>query len=126
MVAGSENAEEAIVVEASDPNRVVLNRGSSHGVERGQEFVIYALSENELEDPVSGETLGRLERVKALGTVVNVQDRMCTIELERGYPVKHRVGRSSTFQAFPGIKIGDPPPDSLVRPEIGDRAKPMT
>lgn len=68
MSARDGNAQEAIVVEASDPNRVVLNRGSSHGVERGQEFLIYALSENELEDPASGETLGRLERVKALGT----------------------------------------------------------
>jgi hypothetical protein len=117
--------EEAVVVEASDPVRIVLNRGASHGVEAGHEFLIYDLSAEELEDPESGDSLGRLERVKGTGVVINVQERMCTVELDHGYPARKRVGRKSAFQAFPGLEAEEPQPGSPSRPEVGDRAKPL-
>lgn len=119
------DVEEAIVIEASEPNRVVLNRGSSHSVEAGQGFLIFKLDEEEIEDPASGEPLGRLERVKCTGTVVNVQERMCTVELDRGYPVSKRVRRKSVFQAFPGLETEEPSVGSPQRPEVGDKAKPL-
>ncbi len=91
--------------------------------------MIYEPNEREIEDPESGEILGRLERVKATGMVVNVQDKMCTVELTHGETsVGRRVHRRSLFQAFPGLETGVAPResnDSSRYPERGDKAKPL-
>ncbi len=119
----------ATVAEVFDHGMVILNRGVSHGVREGQRFLIYEPNEREIEDPESGEILGRLERVKATGMVVNVQDKMCTVELTHGATsVGRRVDRRSPFQAFPGLEPGVAPResnDSSGYPEIGDKAKPL-
>ena len=114
----------ATVVEAG--RRAVLNRGARHGVTLGRRFLIYTLDEGELTDPDSGEPLGRLERVKASGKVINVQERMCTLQLDGDAPVSRwRAGRNSPFQAFPGIKREEAPQASSSEPTRGDLAKPI-
>jgi hypothetical protein len=119
----------ATVADVLDHGMVVLNRGASHGVREGQRFLIYELDDREIEDPESGETLGRLERVKATGTVVNVQERMCTVELGRGEtPIKRHVDKRSPFQAFPGLEPearSKEAETSSDYPETGDKAKPI-
>lgn len=60
--------------------KVVINAGSEKGIKIGQRFLIYALSDYEITDPDTGESLGHLEIVKGTGRVVHVQDKMSTIE----------------------------------------------
>lgn len=126
---GGEQAYPATVAEVFDHGMIVLNRGASDGVQEGQRFLIYEPSDREIVDPVTGESLGRLERVKGTGTVVNVQNRMCTVELTHGdTPVKRRVNRGSPFQAFPGLEseaASREATDSPGEPKTGDKAKPI-
>jgi hypothetical protein len=60
---------------------------------------------------------------------VNVQDKMCTVELTHGATsVGRRVDRRSPFQALPGLEYGITPrksDDSSEYPEVGDKAKPL-
>lgn len=72
------------VVKVIDPNRLAINRGSRHGVKVGQHFVFYDQCSEELTDPETGESLGRLELVKASGKVEHVQERMSLIRAEKG------------------------------------------
>lgn len=125
----SEGPYPATVAEVYDHSKVVINRGASHGVREGQRFLIFEWGEREIQDPDSGETLGPLERVKATGTVINVQDKMCTIELDYGEPpVRRQVRRKSPFQAFPGAESETTRPEAFAPfgyLEIGDQAKPI-
>ena len=68
------------IVHVSDDNcDVSLNVGSINGVQEGDKFLVYSLSDHEIVDPDTWESLGYLEFVKGTGEVVHVQDKMCTI-----------------------------------------------
>ena len=60
-----------------DDTTLVLNLGSRNGVQEGMVFVVFA-EYQEIQDPDSGEALGKWEMVKARVVVDHVQDRMCT------------------------------------------------
>ncbi len=62
-----------------DDRRAALNLGAGSGVAPGDAFVIY-LEGAEVADPDSGESLGRLELVKATVTVAHVQEKLCIVE----------------------------------------------
>ncbi len=64
-------------------DRVVINKGSSDGVRIGQRFLIYECTDDEIEDPVTHESLGFLEEPKGTGRIVSVQDRIAVPELCR-------------------------------------------
>lgn len=70
----------ASVVKIIDEFNVVINRGSDHGVVQGDEFVIYYEEQEDLLDPVTGESLGRLEIVRGTGFATHVQPKMTTIK----------------------------------------------
>lgn len=61
-----------------DDTTLVLNVGSEQGVEEGMAFAIFA-AHGEIEDPDSGQSLGRWEAVKARVVATHVQDRLCTV-----------------------------------------------
>ena len=61
-----------------DDTTLVLNVGYRDGVHEGLVFVIFA-EYQEIEDPDSGEALGKWEVVKARVVVDHVQERMCTV-----------------------------------------------
>src|SRR5438093_56490 len=58
------------------PTKVVLPVGAEHGVLEGTEFIIYELGE-EIHDPETGESLGRLELHKGRVRVSQIQDKLC-------------------------------------------------
>jgi hypothetical protein len=62
-----------------DDYALVINRGERDGIKKGQRFLIYAVSPEEMRDPINGESLGQLEMVKGTGVVSHVQERMATI-----------------------------------------------
>ena len=61
---------------------LVINRGSSHGVRAGMRFVVFA-ELDEVKDPETGGSLGRLELVKGRLVASHVQETMTTCVAER-------------------------------------------
>ena len=136
----SQKTYPATIVKVVDGFTVAIDRGATDGVQLGQLFLIYSLGE-ELNDPVTGESLGRLEIVKGRGKVINVQERIATIESTKyGRSEKKTVKRqvppasSSALYAYPFghqllieeeiIEI----PGQLLPfhdPQKGDKAKPI-
>lgn len=66
------------VVKIIDPDTVVINRGSDHGVSKGARYLLYGIGE-EIVDPDTHESLGKLEAVRGTGVVKHVQQKMSTI-----------------------------------------------
>lgn len=58
-----------------DETRLMLNVGSAHGVKPGMHFVVFEEGED-VTDPETGESLGKMELVKAEVVVEHVQERM--------------------------------------------------
>lgn len=68
------------VAKVLDDYKLVLNIGSYDDVVMGQRFLIYGLSDDEIIDPITHESLGRLELVRGIGLVIYVQSKMCIIK----------------------------------------------
>lgn len=65
-----------------DEYTVVINIGRTQGVYEGMPFVIFSVSDDEVKDPDSGESLGRLETVKGYVAATHVQEKIsiCTVQ----------------------------------------------
>lgn len=74
-MAESRNAK---VVKILNQFEVVINRGSEAGVSENDVFLVYALGE-EVKDPDTGESLGKLEIVRGRAKVTHVQETMATL-----------------------------------------------
>lgn len=61
-----------------DTFEVVLNVGASSGVKLGDRYQVFGLGE-EILDPRSNESLGLLEVVRGVGSVVHLQERIATL-----------------------------------------------
>lgn len=95
--------------------KLVLNVGSNDGISEGQEFLIYGLSEDDIIDPATGLSLGRLELVRGTGIVDYIQDKICIIKT-------NTLKKAPTFsisQALTG-EVHYIPFDS---PRVGDYAR---
>lgn len=68
----------SVVKISEDQMSLVLNVGKADGINPGQRFLIYSEGE-ELFDPVSNESLGRLEVVRGTGKATHVQEKMTTV-----------------------------------------------
>lgn len=72
--------KKAFVAKVIDEFKVVINRGSEDGVKEGDKYQIYYLSDQDIVDPETEESLGKLEYLVGVGKVINVQEKMCTVE----------------------------------------------
>lgn len=72
-----------VVKVLADDKRLVINRGSEHGIRKGQKVLVYSLSNEEIKDPNSGESLGYLEIYKGTGKIIHIQEKMSTIESDK-------------------------------------------
>jgi len=113
--------------------QLVINRGELHGIRVGQRFVVYGLGD-EMLDPATGKSLGRLEIVKGSGKAIHVQPSMTTIETDRKRPGKSvtRRVRPQTTYLFSSMMepeaITETEPDILIPfagAEVGDFARPV-
>ncbi len=68
----------AKVVKVIDRFTVVINAGTSKGVQQGKAFLLVGIGESII-DPDTGESLGSLEIVRGKAKVVHVQERMATL-----------------------------------------------
>ncbi|MGL6343522.1 MAG: hypothetical protein ACRC80_30815 [Waterburya sp.] len=116
----------AKVVTVISDTRIAINKGSEHKIHLNQRVLVYRLSNEEIEDPDTGESLGYLEIYKGTGKVISIQEKMSIIESDR-YEVKTVKNTQNIFQ---GIPIGQPTYDykdllPFEYPEIGDLVKPI-
>lgn len=119
----------AIVVNIINPLRVVFNRGTLHSIKIGQRFLLYKLSEEEIKDPISKESLGFLEIPKGTGKVIHVQEKISTIESDRTEPSEQTIVRRRTTPFLPPMEETVTTPSNRMvpfdSPEIGDKVKPL-
>lgn len=117
----------AKVVKILSGTRLAINRGSEHKIRPNQKVLVYCLSNEEIKDPETGESLGYLEIYKGTGKVISIQEKMSIIESDR-YEIRTVKNQQTMFQ---GIPIGQPTyydyKDllSFEYPEIGDLVKPI-
>ena len=91
------------IVHVSDDNcDVSLNVGSINGVQEGDKFLVYSLSDHEIVDPDTGESLGYLEFVKGTGEVVHVQLRGGELII-RVLPGKKLLMTGSAVTVYEGV-----------------------
>ena len=68
--------------------QVVINAGRNENIKKDDKFVIYDLGK-EIFDPMTGDSLGKLELVKGIGKVVHLQEKIAIIE-----SIKYRKGKT--------------------------------
>ena len=111
--------------------KIVINRGSEHGVAKDQRFQIYGLSDEEIIDPENGESLGRLEIVKGTGKVVHIQPKMATLKsTEESVTTERKIvkNRSSLSVFGRGEEETITPTTRRLpfnEPEVGDKVRPI-
>ena len=72
----------AKVISVLDEYRVVINKGSNHGVTSEDVFLVYRLG-NELFDPDTKESLGVLEIVCGEGKPEHIQEKITTLKTSK-------------------------------------------
>lgn len=125
------DSQPILVAKVLDEYTLVINRGSNDGVKKGQRFLIYDVSDEEIKDPATGESLGHLEIVKGIGKVTHVQDRLSTlVSVEEAAGERRIIKRRTPAFSFLGAseeEIITPAtgflPFSEAKP--GNRARPI-
>jgi hypothetical protein len=117
------------VAQVISPTELVINAGSADGIKEGQRYQIYSIGD-EILDPETGESLGQLENIKGIGRVVNVQDRMATIESDVAQPTTKFIRRSTSplyLALGEGWEERVPPPvkADFKDPSRGDLVRPI-
>ena len=67
------------VIEILTGTKLILNCGKEQGFKFGDKFLIYGLTKP-LKDPDTGEDLGQAEIIRGRGTIIHLQEKLCTIE----------------------------------------------
>ena len=122
------------VAKVLSPTQLVINKGSNAGLKEGLRFLIYQLSDDDIIDPVTKQSLGKLEIVKGTGKIVHLQDTMATIEsdqYEKKQPRKVTTTSSSNrfgliFDPHKTVEEYDPDVKTQIPfddPQVGDFAK---
>lgn len=121
----------ATIAKVIDSYDVVINKGSESGIKMDDKFLVYELSEDEIIDPESGDSLGRLEIVKGRGRVIHLQEKIATLRTDKTFPSTRTIRRKSPLStlAMLGSEVveeqGTPELDPFDDPKVGDKAKPV-
>ena len=126
-VLGKKGTFPATVARVLDNYKLVINRGSENGIREGQRMLVYCVSDEDIKDPHTGESLGYLELVKGTGKIIFVQEKMSILESDK-------IFKSSKTNPYPSITHSWQQLDFLVlegklvpfeNPEVGDMVKPI-
>lgn len=114
------------VVKILDDYKLAINAGSEQNVSVGQKFLIFSLSDEEIIDPDTNQSLGFLEIVKGTGIVTHVQEKTCTLESDVYHSSSKKVkrtspliGLASSIEEIESDKIREP----FQKLKVGDFAK---
>ncbi len=132
-VLGKKGTFPASVVEIISDTRLVINKGQEDGIRQGQRMLIYELSNDELKDPNTGESLGYLEIVKGTGKIIHIQDKMSIIESDQIKSIKRTYyPQASRFSSWvdslkpaPLEEVEDKIIIPFENPQVGDKVKPI-
>ena len=80
------------VIKKIDEYKIVINKGSADGVNKGTRFLVYRLGE-ELFDPDTNESLGVLELVCGEGKPEHIQEHITTL-----YTAKTAIRKTKTVK----------------------------
>lgn len=109
------------VVKLLDKRKVVINKGSDQGVTIGQKFVTCE-SDDEVNNPAAGESLGKLEIFRARAAVIHAQERMAILKVEER-PKERARPLSEIMATLSGKEVES---DALDEIRVGDLARPET
>lgn len=121
--------KEIQVAKVLSRTRLVLNVGSDDGIKEDSRFLVYSIDDEDITDPITGNSLGKLEYVKGTGHVIHLQEKMCTIETLRKNSGKRVIQRKNPFLWGVGgmeTETEEIPADELEEFDnvmIGDNAK---
>ena len=113
----------AKVAEIINPYTVVINRGSTHGIYKGQKFLIYGASDKKIMDPDTGDVLGSLSIPKGEGVAVRVDELITVITSIDKEPPK-APGQLRSLASFVGVEAAPGEIKPFINIEKGDKAKP--
>lgn len=119
---GAQKKLEAKVASIIDNYRVVINKGEVDGIRIGQRFLILAIGD-EIVDPDTKESLGRIEIIKGKAKVTHIQERMATLETTDTHEIKRRSGSPFVGFLFDQSQEVTEEPKAFVDPAIGDIAR---
>ncbi len=123
--------------------RLVINRGRANGIINGNRFQIYTIGE-EVIDPSTGKSLGKVEVVRGTGVVIHTQESIATIQTDMEQPGGRKItevepfgsygtiyGGVSGYSGFSGVptfprrEIEEAPPQLVPfdNPKVGDFAR---
>ncbi len=116
----------ATIAKVIDDYKLVINRGSENGIREGQRMLVYYVSDEDIKDPNTGESLGYLELVRGTGKIIFLQDKIAILESDK---VQYKRILSAWKPGFP-IGSGDqiieePQRIPFENPQIGDQVKPI-
>lgn len=120
--------KEIRVAQIISRTRVVLNVGSEDGIRENSDFLIYSISDEDIIDPVTGNSLGKLEYVKGKGHVIHLQGKLCTIETFEKSNGRRIIKRRNPLWAINGIEteteeIPSGELEEFTNVTVGDYAK---
>ncbi|WP_201522806.1 hypothetical protein [Aliarcobacter butzleri] len=121
------------VIKKIDDFTLVINAGSNDGIKKGMEFLIYEIGE-ELFDPDTNESLGKLETVKGTAESIHIQENITTIksnmyENQKKQKTIKRTGTGlAAMVAFGGgteeiVEMGEKILQPFNNTEVGDSVK---
>lgn len=117
----------ATVVKVIDDYKLVMNRGEQNGIREGQRMMVYHISNEEIKDPNTGESLGFLELVRGTGRVIFVQDKISIIETDQKKIYRKRIENNSPFglKNYKSEVVESDELKPFENPQIGDQVKPI-
>ena len=93
------------------PVEIVVNLGLSDGVSMKDIFLVYAIGD-EIRDPDTGESLGKLEIVRGRGKAKHIQPNMTTVTALTRH--KHVIRKAPSLVHSLGLSTYPAPPTEVV------------
>ena len=92
-------------------DKIVINKGIVDGIDADMEFLVY-VEGSEIKDPISGNSLGNLEKPKGFFRTFHIQEKMTTLiaKLSKQDPVFSLMPfaeKNPEIEALKTIRIGD-------------------
>ncbi|MGK7963037.1 hypothetical protein [Crocosphaera sp.] len=125
-VIAKKGAFPATVAKVIDEYKIVINRGSEHGIREGQRMLVYHISGEDIKDPDTGESLGFLELVRGTGKIIFIQDKLSILESDKQkiVPISYNYPSSSS-NTFTEKTIHEKHTIPFENPKVGDQVKPI-
>ena len=127
------NKKDVLVAKLIDEYEVVLTLGAEDGAKKGDKFLVYGLGD-EIFDPASKASLGRIEMVRGTVVLKHIQPKMSvarSAEVTIIPGTKRIIKRDGIIYSFQGPTREEVEEESrteiksLKNPKVGDFARPI-